>query len=94
MIALDDASKANWHMLLYGLIQFLMDDVRRQMNNKFASMCWMPLRPSASASRPSSNPVMGFNRRKIEADGKAKADPEAVNRRATEIEDVEQLITA
>jgi hypothetical protein len=35
--------------------------------------------------------------RRIEADRKAKADPEAVNRRATDaqvIEDVEQLVTA
>jgi len=42
------------------------------------------------------NVIVGFNRRKIEADRKAKADPEAANRRATDaqvIEDVEQLIT-
>jgi hypothetical protein len=32
-IALDDTSKANWHMhtLLYGLIQLLMDEVRGQL---------------------------------------------------------------
>jgi hypothetical protein len=31
-IALDDASKANWHMhtVLYGLIKLLMDDVKGQ----------------------------------------------------------------
>ena len=55
-IAQEDAKNANWHMhmLLYGLILLLMDDVSRpRMSHKFASMCWMRLRPSASASRPS-----------------------------------------
>jgi len=48
--------------------------------------------PFGSAYRPQS---FSLNRR-IEADRKAKADPEAANRRATDaqvIEDVEQLIT-
>ena len=40
---------------------------------------------------------MGFNRRKLEAEQKAKADAEAANRRATDaqvLEDAERLITA
>jgi hypothetical protein len=40
---------------------------------------------------------MGFNRRKMEADRKAKADPEAAARRATDaqvLEDAERLIAA
>jgi hypothetical protein len=40
---------------------------------------------------------MGFNRRKMEADRKAKADAEAAARRATDaqvLEDAEQLIAA
>jgi hypothetical protein len=40
---------------------------------------------------------MGFNRRKIEADRKAKADTEAASRRATDaqvLEDAERLIDA
>jgi hypothetical protein len=40
---------------------------------------------------------MGFNRRKMEADRKAKADAEAAARRATDgqlLEDAERLITA
>jgi hypothetical protein len=40
---------------------------------------------------------MGFNRRKMDADRKAKADAEAAARRATDVqvlEDAERLITA
>jgi hypothetical protein len=40
---------------------------------------------------------MGFNRRKMEADHKAKADADAAARRATDaqvLEDAERLITA
>src|SRR6266576_2609670 len=40
---------------------------------------------------------MGFNRRKLEAEQKAKADAEAANRRATDaqvLEDAERLIAA
>ena len=52
-IALEDASKANWHMhaLLYGLIKLLMDDVmgsRLKTSSKFASTCWTHLHPSES----------------------------------------------
>jgi hypothetical protein len=52
----------------------------------FALSFWFGLSP----------PILLSLNRRIEADRKAKADPEAANRRATDaqvIEDVEQLIT-
>jgi hypothetical protein len=50
-IALDDASKANWHLhtLLYGLTQLLMDDVRGQPTENEQVQC--SGRPRARARR-------------------------------------------